>query len=320
MKWKQITLETTTQAEDLVSSMLSDLGVEGIEIEDKVPLTEEETKGMFIDVLPDLGEDDGTAVIRFYADPDADIDGLLRNVGDGLEELRAFTDIGAGTLSVSETEDKDWINNWKEFFHSFSVGRFFIKPTWEPEPAGADPERIRIEIDPGTAFGTGSHETTQLCLTALEDHVTAGDRVLDIGTGSGILSIASVLLGARDVYGIDIDPEAVRVARENAAQNHVDGDGLAFDAGDLLTDRALAERLAAAPYDVAVANILAPVICALIPVTGAFVRPGGWFITSGIIDTAEETVRRAFESDPSWELAEARRQGDWVCLIARRVR
>ena len=220
MKWKKFTIDTTTEAVDFISETLNELGVEGIEIEDHVPLTEAETRGMFVDILPELPPDDGTAKVSFYVDEDAETDNLLASVREELDSMRAFLDVGAGTIAESETEDKDWINNWKEYFHPFTVDDILIKPTWEAVPE-EHRDKLMIEIDPGTAFGTGSHETTQLCIRALKKFVKSGDRVLDVGTGSGILAITALKLGAAEAFGTDLDECAVSAARENAEVNGI---------------------------------------------------------------------------------------------------
>ena len=193
MKWKKFTLETTTEAVDYLGSLFEDLGIEGMEIEDHVPLTEKETKGMFIDILPELPPDDGTARVSFYLDEDADTEEILNGVREGLKELRAFVEVGAGTITASETEDKDWINNWKQYFKPFTVDHILIKPTWEEIPKEHE-DKLLIQIDPGTAFGTGKHETTQLCIRQLVHYVKPGMKVLDLGTGSGILGITALKL------------------------------------------------------------------------------------------------------------------------------
>ena len=167
MKWKVFELTTRTDAVDMISAVLGDLGVQGIEIEDNVPLTEAETKGMFIDILPELPPDDGTAKVRFYLDDADDEAAILAGLRQELEDMKSYMDLGACTLTTGETEDKDWINNWKEFFHPFTVDEFLIKPTWEDVPEKWADKRV-IEMDPGTAFGTGQHETTQLCIRALK--------------------------------------------------------------------------------------------------------------------------------------------------------
>ena len=167
MKWKQFRLKTTTQAEDIVSSMLADLGIEGVQIEDKIPLTEQDKEQMFVDILPDIPDDDGTAYLTFYLDEEEDVAPVLMNVRKELEDMRAFLDVGECTIEESETEDVDWVNNWKQYFHQFYIDDILVIPSWEkvkPE----DSDKMVIHIDPGTAFGTGMHETTQLCIRGVE--------------------------------------------------------------------------------------------------------------------------------------------------------
>lgn len=220
MKWTKFTLKTTTEAVDLISSMLDELGIEGIEIEDNVPLSEADTKGMFIDILPELPPDDGTAKVSFYLEDLSNLEDLLRNIEEGLDDLSEFVNVGERTIAVSETEDKDWINNWKQYFKPFTVDDILIKPTWEEIPA-EHADKLLIEIDPGTAFGTGKHETTQLCIRQLDKYIKGGEKVLDVGTGSGILGIAALKLGASEAFGTDLDENAVVAVRENLEANHI---------------------------------------------------------------------------------------------------
>ena len=198
MKWKKFTIQTTTAAEDFISEKLSEIGIEGIEIEDKVELTANDTKGMFIDVLPDLGPDDGEALVSFYLDDTYDVPKTLAAVKMALEEVVSFVNAGSCEITASETEDKDWMNNWKQYFKPFVVDDLLIKPTWEEIPEGMEGKKL-IQIDPGMAFGTGKHETTQLCIAGIRKYVKPGDNVLDVGTGSGILSICALLSGASHV-------------------------------------------------------------------------------------------------------------------------
>ena len=170
MKWNKYTIETTTEAEDFVSSMLSDLGIEGVEIEDNTQLSPEDTAKMFIDFLPELPPDEGIGKVSFYLEEEKDHEEILKQVREGLEELRMFVEVGSGRITESQTEDVDWINNWKEFFHSFTIDDILIKPTWE-ELEDADKDKILIEIDPGVSFGTGKHETTQLCIRQLRKYI-----------------------------------------------------------------------------------------------------------------------------------------------------
>lgn len=320
MKWLKYTIDTTTEAVDFISEMLNELGVEGIEIEDNVPLTESDTKGMFIDILPELPPDEGKAKVTFYLDedkPQSEVEELLKQVEEGLQETAMFVDIGDGTITSGETEDKDWINNWKEFFKPFTVDDILIKPTWEEIPK-EHKDKLMIEIDPGTAFGTGSHETTQLCIRALQKYVRPGDQVLDIGTGSGILGIAAIKLGAGRAFGTDLDENAVAAAIENVAVNHIPAEQFPIVTGNILDEEEIQKQAGLETYDIVVANILAPVIILLTGEADRHLKPGGIFITSGIIDMKEEAVKEAFAAHPVWEVLETARQGEWVSVVARK--
>ena len=220
MKWKQFRLKTTTQAEDIVSSMLADLGIEGVQIEDKIPLTEQDKEQMFVDILPDIPDDDGTAYLTFYLDEEEDVAPVLMNVRKELEDMRAFLDVGECTIEESETEDVDWVNNWKQYFHQFYIDDILVIPSWEnvkPE----DSDKMVIHIDPGTAFGTGMHETTQLCIRALKKYVTSETEILDVGCGSGILGMLALKFGAKHSLGTDLDPCAIDATHENMEVNGI---------------------------------------------------------------------------------------------------
>lgn len=316
MKWNKYTIETTTAAEDFVSSMLSDLGVEGVEIEDNIQLTQDDTAKMFIDFLPELPPDDGIGRVSFYLDCDVDNSELLEQVKEGLEELRLFVEVGAGTITESETEDKDWMNNWKEFFHAFTIDDILIKPTWETVEE-EDKDKILIEIDPGVSFGTGKHETTQLCIRQLRKYMKAGDEVLDLGCGSGILSIIALKLGAGHVVGTDIDDACLTSTYENMEVNHLPKELGMFYVGNLIDDVELQKQVGEEKYDVVVANILADVIIPMAPVVPARLKKGGIFITSGIINFKEEAVKEAIEAT-GLEILEINHQGEWVNITARK--
>lgn len=318
MKWRKFTIQTRCEAVDLVSSMLDDLGIEGIEIEDNVPLTEQETKGMFIDILPELPPDDGTARVSYYLEMDADAEGILAQVREGLEELRMFVDVGSGEISRSETEDLDWMNNWKQFFKPFTIDHILIKPTWEEIPE-EHKDKLLVEIDPGTAFGTGSHETTQLCIRQLQKYLKPGDRVLDVGTGSGILGITAIKLGAGSAFGTDLDENAVEAAKENVAVNHIPAEQFPIITGNIIDDEAVQKEAGLECYDIVVANILAPVIILLSGEAARHMKKGAVMITSGIINTKEAEVKKAFEENPDFEILEITRQNDWVSVTVRRV-
>lgn len=317
MKWKKFTLTTTTEAVDLISSMFDEIGIEGIEIEDNIPLTEAETKGMFIDILPELPPDDGVAKVSFYLDPDSDISGMLKKAEEGLDELSMFTDLGARTLEAGETEDKDWINNWKQYFKPFTVDDILIKPTWEEIPP-EHKDKLLVEIDPGTAFGTGQHETTQLCIRQLKKYVTPDTVLLDVGTGSGILGITALKLGAKEVFGTDLDENAITAVGENLEANGISHDKFKVLQGNIIDDKAVQEAAGFEKYDVVAANILADIIIMLQKEIPVHMKKGGIFITSGIIDMKEEAVKKAIGENEAFELLEITCQGEWVSVTVRK--
>lgn len=321
MKWKKYTIDTTTAAIDFISEMLNEKGVEGIEIVDNVPLTEAETKGMFIDILPELPPDDGSAKVSFYLDyemPEAERENVLAQVREGLEEVALFVDAGSMAITEDETEDIDWVNNWKEFFHPFTVDDILIKPTWEEIPE-EHKDKLLISIDPGTAFGTGTHETTQLCIRQLRKYLKPGMKVLDVGTGSGILGITALKLGAAEVVGTDLDECAVTAAVENTEVNSIPAEKFTVLEGNIIDDKAIQDQVGYECYDLVVANILAPVIIMLVGEVARHMKKGTMFITSGIIDMKEEAVKEAFAASPDFELVETTYQGEWVSITARRI-
>lgn len=316
MKWKKFTLTTTTEAVDLVSSMFDDIGIEGIEIEDNIPLTEKETKGMFIDILPELPPDEGIAKVSFYLDDDADVAEMLKKVNEGLDELALFTDLGARTIEASETEDKDWINNWKQYFHQFYVDDILIVPSWE-EVKAEDKDKMILHIDPGTAFGTGMHETTQLVIRQLKKFVKPGMEILDVGTGSGILGIVALKLGAGHVVGTDLDPCAVPAVAENKEANQIEEKSFDMMIGNIIDDKEVQEQVGYEKYDIVTANILADVLVPLTPVIVAQMKKGAYYITSGILDVKEDVVVKAVK-DAGLTLVEVTHQGEWVSVTARK--
>ena len=317
MKWNKYSIQTTTDAVDMISSALNDIGIEGIEIEDNVQLTKEEAKSMFVDFIPDLPPDDGRAKVNFYIDSEEDDGSMLEKVKAELEDLRMFIDIGEGTITESETEDKDWINNWKQYFKPFTVDDILIKPTWETIPE-EHKDKLLIQIDPGTAFGTGMHETTQLCIRQLRKYVNADSEIIDVGTGSGILGIAALKLGAKSVFGTDLDENAIVAVGENLESNHIPADRFHVVQGNIIDDKAVQDEAGYECYDIAVANILAPVIIMLQGEICRHIKHGGMFITSGIINTKEQDVKDAMNANPELEIVETTYQGDWVSITARR--
>jgi ribosomal protein L11 methyltransferase len=316
MRWNKFTLKTLTEAEDIVISTLAEAGVEGVEIEDKVPLSESDKKQMFVDILPDGPEDDGIAYLSFYLEEDADKDAILARVKEELDDLRNFMDIGECSITESQTEDKDWINNWKQYFHQFYVDDILIIPSWE-EVSPEDQDKMIIHIDPGTAFGTGMHETTQLCMRQLKKYVTSTTQLLDVGTGSGILSIAALKLGAAHAVGTDLDPCAISATKENLEVNEIPEGAMEVMIGNIIDDKQVQDAVGYEAYDIVVANILADVLVPLTPVIIHQMKKGGIYITSGIIDEKEETVVAAVEA-AGLEVLEVTHQNDWVSVTARK--
>ncbi len=315
MKWKKYTIHATTEAEDFISSMLADLGVEGVQIEDNVPLSAEDKEKMYIDILPELPPDEGAADISFFLDAGGEHEALLGQVKEELESLRLFVDIGEGTISQGETEDKDWQDNWKQYFKPFTVGDILIKPTWETAE-GAKGCRCVVEIDPGTSFGTGKHETTRLCIQQIQKYMKAGDKVLDVGCGSGILSIICLKLGAGEVVGTDIDPLCIAASQENMGVNRLPEGNYRFYQGNLIDDAALQGQVGQ-NFGIVVANILADVVVPLTPVVPAHLRQGGIYITSGIIDFKETAVAEAIQA-AGLTILETVRMGEWASITARK--
>ncbi len=316
MKWNKFRLKTTTEAEDIVSSMLMDLGIQGVEIEDKVPLTAADKEQMFVDILPETGADDGVAYLSFYLDEEEDAGAILAEVCGGLSELSAWTDVGEGIIEESQTEDLDWMNNWKQYFHQFYVDDILIIPSWE-DVKPEDSEKMVIHIDPGTAFGTGMHETTQLCIRQIRKYVTDRTRILDVGCGSGILGMLALKFGAAYSVGTDLDPCAVEATHENMQGNGIRPDQYEVMIGNLINDPEIQERVGYEKYDIVAANILADVLVELTPVIVSRLKPGGIYITSGIIDDKEQTVVEAVER-AGLEVLEVTYQGEWVSVTARK--
>ena len=316
MKWNRFTIKTKTEAEDMIICTLAEIGVEGAEIQDHQPLTEEDKAQMFVDIMPEGPADDGIAYLNFYLEEDADKESILRDVRNALEELRTFMDIGEGTIEESETEDKDWINNWKEFFHQFYVDDILIVPSWE-EVKEEDKDKMILHIDPGTAFGTGMHETTQLVIRQLKKYVTRGAEILDVGTGSGILGITALKLGAGHVVGTDLDPCAVSAVQDNKEANQIEDDSFDMMIGNIIDDVEVQNEVGYERYDIVAANILADVLVPLTPVIVHQMKKGAYFITSGILDVKEEVVREAVEK-AGLTLVEVTKQGEWVCVTARK--
>ena len=274
MKWNKFRLKTTTEAEDIVSSMLMDLGVQGIEIEDKIPMTQAEKEQMFVDILPETGINDGIAYISFYLEEDEDKESLLEAVKNELEDMRAYVEVGEGTIEESQTEDVDWVNNWKKYFH-------------------------------------------QLCIRQLRKYVTEDTRILDVGCGSGILGMLALMFGAKYSVGTDLDPCAIDATYENMEVNGISKDKYEVMIGNIIDDKAVQDKVGYGCYDIVVANILADVLVPLTPVIVNQLKDGGIYVTSGIIEDKEETVKAAVEA-AGLTVLEVHHQGEWVSVTARK--
>lgn len=316
MKWMKFTLETTTEAVDILSYELGNIGVEGIEIEDNLPYEGADRAKKYGEIMPEAKEDDGTAFIHFYMVPPCDTERILSQVNDIYQEISSYCNIGSGTVSAEETGDIDWVNNWKQYFKPFlATENIIIKPTWETFEKEKDSD-ILIEIDPGTAFGTGSHETTLLCIQALEKYVRVGMSILDVGCGSGILSITGIKLGAKSATAIDIDETAVAIARENLGVNQIDEKIIRLLTGDIITDKKVQEDIGFEGYDIIAANILPDILVPLTAIIRPHMKEGGLYITSGIIDSKEEEVRETLIKN-KFKIIEVTRMKEWVSFVCR---
>lgn len=316
MKWNRFTVKTKTEAEDIVISTLAEVGIEGVEIQDKQPLTEEDKAQMFVDIMPEGPADDGIAYLNFYLEEDADKEAILKDVREALDDLKNFMDIGEATIEESQTEDKDWINNWKQYFHQFYVDDILIVPSWE-EVKAEDKDKMILHIDPGTAFGTGMHETTQLVIRQLKKYVTPDTEMLDVGTGSGILGIVALKLGAKHVLGTDLDPCAIPAVAENKEANQIADESFDMVIGNIIDDKAIQDQAGYKKYDIVTANILADVLIPLTPVIVNQMKKGAYYITSGILDVKEEVVVEAVKA-AGLTVVEVTHQGEWVSVTARK--
>ena len=316
MKWNRFTVKTKTEAEDIVISTLAEVGIEGVEIQDKQPLTEEDKAQMFVDIMPEGPADDGIAYLNFYLEEDADKEAILKDVREALDDLKNFMDIGEATIEESQAEDKDWINNWKQYFHQFYVDDILIVPSWE-EVKAEDKDKMILHIDPGTAFGTGMHETTQLVIRQLKKYVTPDTEMLDVGTGSGILGIVALKLGAKHVLGTDLDPCAVPAVAENKEANQIVDETFDMVIGNIIDDKAIQDQAGYEKYDIVTANILADVLIPLTPVIVNQMKKGAYYITSGILDVKEEVVVEAVKA-AGLTVVEVTHQGEWVSVTARK--
>ncbi len=318
MKWVKFRIKTITDAEDILVSNLYDIGLEGAQIEDKVPLTALEKEQMFVDILPDMPEYDDVAYVSCFVEKEDNLDtGKIRaDIEAVLNETREYMEIGEGTIEISETEDLDWINNWKQYFHQFYIDDLLVIPSWE-DVKPEDKDKMILHLDPGTAFGTGMHETTQLCLRSIRKYLTPETTILDVGTGSGILAIVSLMYGAKSAVGTDLDPCAIDAVRENMEANNIPADKFKLLIGNIISEREVQDEVGYDCYDIVVANILADVLEPLTPVILNQMKKGAVYITSGIINTKETEVKNCIEA-AGLEILHIDHQGEWVGITARK--
>lgn len=316
MKWNKFRIKTTTEAEDIVCSSLMDLGIQGVEVEDKIPLTQREKEQMFVDILPEIDVDDGVAYISFYLEEDEDKEKMLQAVREELKEIGTYVNVGSMEIEESQTEDVDWVNNWKQYFHQFTIDDVLIIPSWE-DVQPEDEDKMIIHIDPGTAFGTGMHETTQLCIRQIKKYVTEDTEILDVGCGSGILGMLALKFGAKHSTGTDLDPCAIDATHENMDVNGISRDQYRVMIGNIIDDKEVQDQVGYDRYDIVAANILTDVLVPLTPVILNHLKTGGIYITSGIIEEKEETVVEAVKA-AGLEVLEVNHQGEWVSVTARK--
>ena len=328
MKWMRFKVRTNVDAEDIVISSMEDIGLYGAQIEDHVPLTAAEKEQMFVDILPETGEDDGTAVLSFFLEETEDGHVLVDDepktpeevkaaIEEELTQMRSYCDVGDGTVTIEETEDLDWINNWKQYFHQFWIDDILAIPSWEkPEITNKEPALV-FHIDPGTAFGTGMHETTQLCIRQIRKYLTPETVMLDVGTGSGILAILALMFGIKSAVGTDLDPCAPPAIEDNLKTNGVDPAKLQVILGNLIDDEKVQEEVGTERYDLVAANILADVLIPLTPHVVPAMKPGAYYITSGILEGREDSVAEAMRQE-GLEVVSVTAQGEWRCVVGRK--
>ncbi|MDF2927508.1 MAG: ribosomal protein methyltransferase [Paenibacillaceae bacterium] len=322
MLWHEITVHTTEEAIEMVSNFLHELGAGGVAIEESGTLNKERdtTYGQLYDKpLNDIPE--GRAVIQGYFSLDMEMDSVMGQLKESVAQLTDFAiDTGNPVYGLRTVDDEEWADAWKQYFKPVRVSeRLTIKPTWEDYQAS--PEEIILELDPGMAFGTGTHATTALCLRALEQAVKPGDEIIDVGTGSGILAIAAAKLGARHVLALDLDPVAVTIAGENTAVNQLE-EQITVVQSDLLQAIRTQESQGSAhgvtlPVAVVVANILAEIIVLFTDDVYEALQEGGTYITSGIIKSKQELVQEALVKS-GFVVESAAEEADWVVLVARK--
>ena len=317
MQWLELKIDAAPAGLEPVSALLEDLGITGLVIDDEGDFQDFlEHNHAYWDYVDDqlMQEKKGLCRITFYLEDSPDGYNTLARVRMALSRVKQeHPEYGRLLLTMENMEDADWENNWKQFYKPMEIGsRLLVVPEWEE---AADPTRVKLVLNPGLTFGTGSHATTRLCLQALDTHIHGGERVLDLGCGSGILSIAALRLGAESAFACDIDEKCVDVAYENAALNGIGKDRYTVRWGDVLTDAALRREMGAG-YDIVVANIVADVIMGLSPHVRPFLKPDGLFLCSGIIDDRAAEVLEKLKAD-GWDVFEQRSSEGWFSYLCK---
>lgn len=317
MDWLELKIDTSHAGLDAVTDMLEQQGVTGVMIDDEADFQSFlENNRQYWDYVDDdlLAQKKGVSRVTFYLERNEDAYGTMAAVRMAMSALKKeHPEYAPLLLTMADVADEDWENNWKQFYKPMEIGsRLLVVPEWEE---AADPTRVKLVLNPGLTFGTGSHATTRLCLQALDTHIHGGERVLDLGCGSGILSIAALRLGAESAFACDIDEKCVDVAYENAALNGIGKDRYTVRWGDVLTDAALRQEMGAG-YDIVVANIVADVIMGLSPHVRPFLKPGGLFLCSGIIDDRAAEVLEKLKVD-GWDVFEQRSSEGWFSYLCK---
>ena len=316
MKWLELHIDTNHAGLETVEAMLSALDIDGVIIDDETEFQDFlENNHQYWDYVDAELEQkmQGRSRVTFYLEAGEEGFAKMGEVRMALEELKQRTDCGTLLITMDTMEDADWENNWKQYYKPMEIGeRLLVIPQWETAEAGG---RVPLILEPGLTFGTGSHATTRLCLMALEKHVQPGMRVLDLGCGSGILSIAALKLGAENAMAVDIDDKCINVAYENAAMNGIGKDVYTVLAGNILTDEAVQAQLGGG-YDIVVANIVSDIIIALAPAVRSYMKEGGLFLCSGIIDDRAEEVAEKLRQ-AGLELLESRDAEGWFSYLCR---